>query len=131
MKFLIEWWPLLVALFAVIVLGGYFLYVFIHRPTSEQLKKVREWLLYAVTEAEREFGSKTGQIKLRYVYDMFIAKFPYMVAALPFDSFSLLVDEALEKFRKLLESNTSLTAYVEQGAKVSLTLPPKESGETT
>ena len=122
MKLLIEYWPLLVALLAVVSVGGYAIYVFIHRPTTEQLKKVTEWLLYAVTKAEREFGSKTGQVKLRYVYDMFLAKFPYMVRALPFESFSLLVDEALDKFRKLLESNKSLSDYVEQGPAVTLTL---------
>lgn len=44
-------------------------------PSDKQLNKVREWLLYAVTKAEKELGGGTGQIKLRYVYDMFVARF--------------------------------------------------------
>ena len=38
--------------------------------------RVKEWLRYAVTIAEQELGSGTGQIKLRQVYDMFIERFP-------------------------------------------------------
>lgn len=112
MKVLIEAWPLLVALLAVIFVGGYSLYVFINRPTSDQLKKVKEWLLYAVTKSEKELGSGTGQIKLRYVYDMFVAKFPHLSRVVAFEAFSDLVDEALEKFRKMLEENSNLNNYV-------------------
>lgn len=112
MKALIEYWPLLVALFATIFVGGYALYVFIKRPTNEQIGKVKEWLLLAVTEAEKELGGGTGQLKLRYVYDMFLAKFPYLAQVIPFSSFSGLVDEALEKFRKMLETNTAIKEYV-------------------
>lgn len=114
MEMLIQSWPLLVALLAVITVGGYALYTFINRPTSEQIAKVKEWLLYAVTEAEKELGSGTGQIKLRYAYDMFIAKFPYLVRVIPFEQFSTLVDEALEKFRGML-TNKALANYVNGG----------------
>lgn len=112
MKALIEYWPLLVALFATITVGGYTLYVFIKRPTTEQVGKVKEWLLLAVTQAEKELGSGTGQIKLRYVYDMFLAKFPFLVQVIPFAQFSELVDEALEKFRKMLDTNPAVQEYV-------------------
>ena len=47
-------------------------------PSDKQLSKVREWLLYAVTKAEKELGGGTGQIKLRYVYDMFVARFTWL-----------------------------------------------------
>ncbi|MFR6482019.1 MAG: hypothetical protein ACLUPD_10785 [Anaerotignum faecicola] len=43
---------------------------------AEQREKVKEWLLLAVTEAEKELGSGTGQLKLRYVYDLFLRRFP-------------------------------------------------------
>lgn len=112
MEFLINNWFLIIAGIAAIVVAGYLIYVFIKRPTSEQLMKVREWLLFAVAEAEKELGSGTGQIKLRYVYDMFIGKFPYLVRVIPFEVFSLLVDEVLDKFRGMLDSNKNLQKYI-------------------
>lgn len=114
MEFLINYWYFLVAAIAVLTVAGYAIYTFIKRPTTEQISKVKEWLLYAVTAAEKELGSGTGQIKLRYVYDMFIAKFPYLVKVIPFETFSILVDEALDKFRNMLDNNTNLQSYIEQ-----------------
>lgn len=97
---------------AALVVAGYGLKVFLNRPTSEQLGKVKEWLLYAVTEAEKELGSGTGKIKLRYVYDMFLGKFPYLAQIVSFESFSLLVDEALDQFKEILNDNESVKEYV-------------------
>lgn len=114
MEFLVSNWMLIVALIAAVAVGGYAVYAFVKRPTTEQISKVKEWLLYAVTAAEKELGSGTGQIKLRYVYDMFIAKFPYLVKLIPFETFSILVDEALDKFRGMLDSNANLQNYIEQ-----------------
>ena len=114
MEFLVNYWYFLVAAIAILAVAGYAIYAFIKRPTTEQIAKVKEWLLYAVTAAEKELGSGTGQIKLRYVYDMFIAKFPYLVKAIPFETFSILVDEALDKFRNMLDNNTNLQSYIEQ-----------------
>lgn len=113
MEFLISYWWVILLVIAVCAVVGYFIYTFIKMPTSNQINKVREWLLYAVTEAEKELGGGTGQIKLRYVYDMFIAKFPFLVKAISFESFDLLVDEVLETFREMLESNPALKAYVD------------------
>ena len=64
----------------VAVIGGIFLYV-----TAKYPSKVREWLLWAVTTAEKEYGSGTGQIKLRAVYDLFLAKFPKLSIFVSFD----------------------------------------------
>lgn len=110
--FLINYWWLILVEIAAISVAGYSIYVFVKRPTSAQIAKVKEWLLYAVTEAERELGSGTGQVKLRYVYDMFLAKFPFLANAVSFEAFSILVDEVLDKFRKLLETNEALKTYV-------------------
>ena len=49
-------------------------------------KKAKKWLLLACLEAEKEFGSKTGVIKLRYVYDMFLATFPVLSKFMSFRS---------------------------------------------
>ena len=121
MDFLINYWWTIVIGIAAITVVVYAIYVFAKRPTSEQIQKVKEWLLYAVTEAEKELGGGTGQIKLRYVYDMFLSKFPFLTKVISFDMFSTLVDEVLEKFRTLLETNPKLKDYVESGKKDTAT----------
>jgi hypothetical protein len=105
MNFIIENWYFIVLAVAVLIVSGIGIYTFINYPTNDKIQKVKEWLLFAVTQAETEFGTSTGQIKLRYVYDLFIAKFPAISKVISFDSFSLLVDEALEQFKKLLINN--------------------------
>lgn len=113
LEFLFNNWFLLFLFIAFAGVGFYIINVFLSAPTTEQIKKVEEWLLYGVTEAEKELGGGTGQVKLRYVYDMFITKFPFMVQKISFEAFSYLVDNVLDKFREMLESNASLKAYVE------------------
>ena len=87
-------------------------YVFVKMPSDKQLNKVREWLLYAVTKAEKELGGGTGQIKLRYVYDMFVARFAWLARVISFEAFSMMVDEALERMKKMLENNKAMQTLV-------------------
>lgn len=54
MKYIVENWFVIVGLIAVLAAGGYAIYVFVKMPSDKQLNKVREWLLYAVTKAEKE-----------------------------------------------------------------------------
>ena len=112
LNFLISYWWIVILIIALISIIGYFLYTFITMPSTTQITKVKEWLLYAVAIAEKELGSGTGQIKLRYVYDMFIVKFPHLAEKISFESFKLLVDKALEKFEHLLNSNDKLQTYI-------------------
>lgn len=112
MKWIIDNWSLLVVLAVVICLIAFYIRKFTKMPTDEQIRKIKEWLLYAVVMAEKELGSGTGQIKLRYVYNMFMEKFPSFVPIVPFELFSIWVDEALKKMRKMLESNKNLAEYV-------------------
>ena len=95
MKYIVENWFVIVGLIAVCAAGG-----------------VREWLLYAVTKAEKELGGGTGQIKLRYVYDMFVARFTWLARVISFEAFSMMVDEALERMKKMLESNKAMQTLV-------------------
>lgn len=83
--------------------------------TDEQKKKIKEWLLLAVLEAEKEFGEKTGQIKLRYVYDLFIKAFPNLINAVSFKDLSDLVDEVLIHFNDLMSDNQMIANYVKGG----------------
>lgn len=75
-------------------------------------EKAKKWLLYAVTEAEKEFGSKTGAIKLRYVYELFMSTFPLLSKFISFKQFSQMVDEALEEMRHLIDTNMAIFQYV-------------------
>ena len=95
-----------------IIVIGYLIYVIRKAPTNAQLASVKEWLLYAVAKAEKELGSGTGQLKLRYVYDMFILRFDGLAKVISFAAFSMLVDEALEIFRAMLDTNKSVNKYV-------------------
>ena len=101
MKFIVENWFVIVAIAAV---GGSIGY--------KQLNKVREWLLYAVTKAEKELGAGTGKLKLRYVYDMFVARFEWLAKVITFDMFSMMVDEALEQMRTMLDSNEAVQKLI-------------------
>ena len=112
MKFITENWFVLVAFAAVAVAGGCAVYSFVKMPTDKQLKKVREWLLYAVTKAEKKLGGGTGQLKLRYVYDKFVKRFPWLAWAISFERFSAMVDEALEKMKGMLASNKAMQELV-------------------
>jgi hypothetical protein len=112
MKFITEYWFVLVALAAVAAVGGYAVCAFLKAPSDKQLNKVQEWLLYAVTMAEKELGGGTGQIKLRYVYDMFVTRFTWLARIITFEAFSKMVDNALEKMKTMLESNEAMQRLV-------------------
>lgn len=77
-----------------------------------QKEKVKEWLKWAVVEAERLLGTGTGQLKLRQVYDWFCEQFTFLSAIVPFKVFSAWVDVALETMEKWLSENKQITAYV-------------------
>lgn len=77
-----------------------------------QKARVLEWLKYAVSMAETELGKKTGQLKLRLVYDWFIEKFPHFSAFLPFKIFSSWVDVALETLNSWLKSGNAISDYI-------------------
>lgn len=115
MEWIINNWYLVIAAIAVVWMAAYALYRFYGLPASEQLAKVREWLLYAVTIAEKELGSGTGQLKLRYVYDLFLNKFPWLAKLLSFEAFSNMVDDALEEMKHLIATNEQVNEFVEGG----------------
>lgn len=112
MNWLIDNWYLLVGGVALIVVAGFAVYKFVGLPTKEQVIKIKEWLKYAVTIAEKELGGKTGQLKLRMVYDMFVSKFPSVAKLISFDTFASWVDDALEWMNKQLEANKAIETVV-------------------
>lgn len=111
-SFVVNYWFILVVVIAILAIAGVALMTFVRLPNSSKAKKVREWLLYAVMEAEKELGSGTGQMKLRYVYNLAISKFPIFIKLLPFETFSKFVDNALETFEKMIEDSEMLKNYI-------------------
>ena len=103
----------IIGICCVIGVIGFGVYQFIKLEKDKQLEIVKEWLLLAVVEAEKKLGGGTGQIKLRYVYDMFIVKFPSLAKIISFETFSYMVDEVLDEFKKLLNKNDKMKKYIE------------------
>lgn len=81
----------------------------------------KNWLVWAVSEAEAIFGSKTGKLKLRYVYDMAVERFPVMAKFIPFALFSKLVDGALDVMRDMIENNKTIADAITDEIKEELT----------
>ena len=109
MQFLIDNWVSLLLCVLSIVLIIMSVLNFTRLPKAEQLEKVKQWLLIAVTEAEKALGSGTGKLKLAYVYDLFVAKFPWLVKIISFETFSSLVDEVLELDKKNREAKAAFS----------------------
>ena len=112
-EFLAENWVLLVVAIAIIAVAIYSVYMFIKLSRGEQVSKV----LWAVAEAEKALGGGTGQLKLRFVYDLFVTKFPIASKFIPFTVFSEMVDKALQKFREMLSTNQKVKAYITEEVK--------------
>lgn len=91
--------------------------VFFNLAKEKRIEKIKEWLLYACTLAEKELGSGTGQVKLRYVYDLFLDKFKFMSMIITFEQFSNLVDNSLDRLREMLKNNKEIKKLVERGDK--------------
>lgn len=96
MDLILEYWYIIVAAIAIVAALIVIMIKFTKKHSSEQVAKVKEWLLVAVLEAERQFGSGTGKLKLRSVYDLFVARFPWIAKIVSFDTFASWVDEALD-----------------------------------
>lgn len=109
---IIQYWSLLILLVCTIAVASSIVVGWIKRPTSQKIADLKEVLLTWTILAEKELGSGTGVLKLRYVYDIFIRTMPALATVITFESFSKLVDEVLEKTRVLIEKNKDIKAYV-------------------
>ena len=100
---------LFIAITACLVCG---IYYFWHMPTEDKKQALREWLKWAVLWAEKEYGGKTGAIKLREVWSKALQTFPWLVRCVSFEQFSFLVDEALEWLKNQIESNEAVKQFI-------------------
>lgn len=114
MSQIIENWYVIVALLVAATVVAYTIYKFIGLPTKKQKEKVTEWLIWACIEAEKSLQSGTGQLKLRKVYDAFVAvpSFSWVSKIISFETFSDWVTIALERAKLMLVSNPDLANYV-------------------
>lgn len=113
MNYLIENWFLIVGAIVVLIVLVLGLINIFKTPSNKQLEMIKEWLLFAIVEAEKELGSGTGKLKLSLVYGSFISKFKWLSTIVSFETFSRLVDESLETLREMLETNKEVKKLVE------------------
>lgn len=105
---------MIIAIGIIIIVGvaAYAIYYFMNLSKEKQLEVVREWLLLACIQAEKALGGGTGQVKLRFVYDLFIDKFKYLSLVISFEQFSMLVDDALDTMKDMISNNKQVEQYV-------------------
>lgn len=115
MKWFIENWSLLVVIAATIFLGAVYFNRFMRLPSDGKIELVKQWALYIVIEMEHIYGGGTGSLKLAAAYDAFIKAFPDLVPIVPFELFSKIIDEALDRMKHLLSTNLDIKNYVEGG----------------
>lgn len=73
----------------------------------------RHWLLYGVIKAETYFGSKTGKLKLEYVYNLALVKYPIITKLIPFKLFSKLVNLSLAAMKTMLSENEEIKKVID------------------
>lgn len=74
----------------------------------------RNWLIYAVSEAEKYLGSGTGKLKIRYAYDLALKKFPMLSKLMPWTLFSWLIDRALVVMWDMINTNSSISTFIKK-----------------
>lgn len=112
MDFIISNYATIIAVICIIIVCFFAIKDFVNLSSSKQIEKVKAWLLYAVILAEKELGSGTGDLKLRYVYDLFVSKFSWLAKIISFEQFSEWVDAALDEMKEKLQTNESISNYI-------------------
>lgn len=92
-------------------------YKFIKLSKEQQIENIKQWLVFACLEAEKTLGGKTGQVKLRYVYDLFVSKFKFVSYLIPFKTFSEWVDDSLVNMKLMISTNEAVRKLVEEEGK--------------
>lgn len=112
LKYVTDNWPLVLATVVVVTFLTFHIARWLQKPRAKQIADMKEWLKFAVVEAEKALGSGTGELKLRAVYDKAITIFPWVKFVFSFEQFKALVDEALEWMEKELAENPAIANYV-------------------
>ena len=102
MNYVIDNWYLLIAAAAVVGMSIFVVVDFSRQPRPQQIEAVKQWLVGACYDAEVALGGGTGELKLRMVFDCFVARFPWVAKVVSFDTFHEWVKEALKRLPEML-----------------------------
>ncbi|MFJ7982407.1 hypothetical protein ACIQ1D_19275 [Lysinibacillus xylanilyticus] len=94
---------LVLLVIAVLFFIGLKVYQLAKTPSESRQELIKTWLVEAVLVAEQKYGGKTGELKLSYVYRMFVNRFGWFGSLISEEVFNRLVDEALEIIEKTLQ----------------------------
>lgn len=83
-----------------------------NKVTAKDIEDLKQWLMYAVTIAQKEFGKDTGELKLYKVWDMATDKFPWITSLVSFETFREWVDDAKEKVIELSKDNEAIADFI-------------------
>lgn len=109
---MIENFGVILGIIILVVIAGVSIYNFAKLDKATKIANIKQWLKFAVVEAEKALGGGTGQLKLRYVYDLAVKQFPWIVTLVTFEIFSGWVDEALDWMKVQLEQNKAIDGYI-------------------
>lgn len=116
MDFLTQNLPLILIALIVFSLAAIYVTDAISKSKEDQIKELEKWLRYLVYEAEQYFGSKTGQLKLAYVYNLAVKQFPWIAKFMTYEQFNeKYVKAALEWLEKQLAENPAMKNLFEIG----------------
>ena len=96
------------------------LYMSSNLEKAEFVKSIRT-MLKSIPQPERKKDIKRMVVRDRsgyrktpngYVYDMFVARFAWLARVISFEAFSMMVDEALERMKKMIENNKAMQTLV-------------------
>lgn len=112
MKFITENWFVIVAIAAMGGSIGYAIYTFCKMPPEKQLNKVREWLLYAVTTRKRNWEQEQEKSSCGMYMTCSWRGLTGLQRSSRSTCFSMMVDDALEQMKTMLEENEAAQKFV-------------------
>ena len=113
MELILANYKLILGLIALVIVIGFSIYKFLTQPTSKQKEQIKKFILILVIEVEATLGSETGKVKLSYVFNEQVAKFPHL-RFIAFSTIEMLIEEALDEMRHLLETNPKVAEIVKE-----------------
>lgn len=112
MNFLIDNWYLFIVVLALGFVIGCSINAFLNLPNKQKIASIKQWAIYACALAEKELGSGTGALKMRYTYDLFVSKFPFLAKMISFERYKEIAQSALLEFKKMLETNPNVQELI-------------------
>ena len=102
MTVLLANWELILFVILLVVVAVLKVIKFFRTPSEKRQELMLTWLIQAVALAENKFGSKTGQIKLSYVYHLFLEKYGFLAMFMTQEIFEELVNRAIRIMEETL-----------------------------